>query len=282
MREYSLKINLGIGDIIYTKAALDNVKSKFDIINISPNYSVIDQYRGGNKKYRKFVDGLFFLFFNEEPYKIVNDQSLSLKSLIHLMEDGITLCKPDLINYLVDPTLYYPKQTKDYITVSTKVRGLNAVDYVLKYRHLFIETLQSLEAHYSVFIIGEKRIGMNVEYLHHINHIFSIYDDLKFSLRTPYDITVNELGITSPNLVQLKDDCSLMSMAKTNICLGIGGNFGLAASVGNLINFRATKGDAVDCTSIMYKNEINDRVFSTDNFELFINKLEGLYNGHSR
>jgi len=102
MREYSLKINLGIGDIIYTKAALDNIKNNFDVITISPNYSVVDQYRNGDKSYKKFIDNLFILFFYEEPYKIVNDQSFPLKNLIHLMEDGIILCKPNLINYLVD------------------------------------------------------------------------------------------------------------------------------------------------------------------------------------
>lgn len=277
MREYSLKINLGIGDIVYTKAALDNIKNDFDIINISPNYSVIDQYRDGDKWYKEFVDELFLLLFNERPYNIVNDLSLPLKSLIHLMEDGISLCVPDLSNYFVNTNSN--GINKKYITISTKVRGLRATDYVIRYRDILLDTLQFLDLYYNIYIIGERIIGYNKEYDYHNGYIFSIYDDLK-ECKNIKDVTIEELGKTVPTLKQIKEDCSLMHHAEVNICLGIGGNFSLAASVGKLINFRATKGDAVDCTFIIYKNEIGDRVFSTDDFKLFIHKLEDVAYNH--
>lgn len=276
--ELVIKINLGIGDILFIKAALDNVKEKYSNINISPNYSIIDQYRNGDLEYKDFIDKLFFLLFSESPYHIMNDLSYPLRTLLTLNEiEHIPFCEPYLEKYLVDPIIYQENEKGDHITVSTKVRGLSAQNYVMKYRERFIEKLQELEEKYTIYIIGERKIGYNAEYQCHGDTIFCIYDDLRYHLTNALDICIPELGYTSPNLNYIMDDCNLMYTAKTNICLGIGGNFSLAASVGNLINFRATKGDVVDCTSKIFNN--NGRVFSTDNFELFIQKLGELYNG---
>lgn len=274
MAHLCIKMNLGIGDILFTKAVLDNVKENFESIKVAPNYELINQYRNGDTNYRDFIDGLFFLLFSEPPYEIVNDPSFPSKTPYDLYHsDGFCLCKPDLAKYLVDPYLYNGDRKGTYITVSTKVRGLKASDYVMKYRERFIESLQEISANYDLYIIGERKIGYNAEYMHHGEMIFCIYEDLKFHLENALDITVLELGETSPEIHKVIDDCSLMYNAKNNICFGIGGNFSLAACVGNLINFRATNGDAVDCASIIYKNENGDKVFSTDNFDLFIQKL---------
>ena len=152
----------------------------------------------------------------------------------------------------------------------------------MKYREQFIDKLQELSEIYDIYIIGERKIGYNAEYQQHGDTIFCIFEDLRYHLQKSYDFCIPELGETAPNLKYIIDDCTFMYNAKMNICLGIGGNFSLAASVGNLINFRATKGDAVDCTSMIFKNEQNDMVFSTDNFNLFIDKMEKLQNGYSR
>lgn len=275
--ELSIKLNVGIGDIVFTKAALDNIKDRYSKIKVSPNYSLIDQYRDGDPEYYQFVKDIFLLFFDEQPYEIIDDDSFPSKTPFDLMKENIPLIKPDLAKYLVDPFIYQENKKENYITISTKVRGLKASDYVMKYKEKFIEALQELSEIYKIFIIGERKIGYNVEYQIHGESIFCIYDDLRYHLSNALDICIPELGKTAPNLRYIKDDCNTMYNAKSNICLGIGGNFSLAASVGNLINFRATKGDAVDCTAIIFDNI--GRVFSTDDFSLFIQKLKELNNG---
>jgi len=280
MDHLSIKLNLGIGDIVFTKAALDNVKDQYEVIKVSPNYPLIDQYRNGDPEYRQFVDDLFKLLFSEPPYEIVDDQNLPSKTPYTLMhENNMELCKPDLAKYFVDPVVYYDDCKEHYITVSTKVRGLSATDYVMKYRERLIDKLQELSEKHTIYIIGEKRIGYNAEYSQHGDTIFCIYDDLRYHLEKALDICIPELGETAPKLNYIKDDCTLMYAAKSNICLGIGGNFSLAASVGNLINFRAAKGDAVDCSAQIFDN--TGRVFSTDDFDLFIQKLGELNNGYN-
>lgn len=272
MREYSARINVGIGDIFFTKAALDNVKNRYDIINIAPNYSLVDQYRRGDLRYKQFIFDLFGLLFSEHPYRIVIDESLPIKTLYNLKLDGIQLVKPDLRKYLVNTNRFLINPI-DYITVSTKVRGINKNNYITNYRKDFINCLDFLSHRYNVFILGERKIGYNDEYLLHGDNIFCIYDDIKDRFQRSSDLTVTELGISSPELSRIKEDCTIMNKAKANICLGIGGNFSLAVSVGRTINFRMVKADPVDFVSEIYKNKENDDVYSTDNFESFLFEL---------
>ena len=92
-----IKLNLGIGDIIFSKAMLDGVKDKFEKIKVTPNYLLIDQYRNGDPEYKQFVNDLFFLLFNESPYEIVNEQNFPSRTpyTLHTI-DNIPFCKPDL------------------------------------------------------------------------------------------------------------------------------------------------------------------------------------------
>jgi hypothetical protein len=274
MREYLIKFNCGIGDIIYTKAALDNAKENFNRIKIAPNYSLIDEYRGGDVKYKKFIFELYNLFFREHPYVYEEPENLPPKNLRQIRDDGIVLVKPNLVDYLV--AFDFVKEDYNYITISTKVRGLNVHNYINNYMGPFLEILLGLQKRYDILIIGEKEIGFNREYSFHTDHVFSIYDSLTNKLIRYTDFTVEELGNTSPSLSKIKIDCNLMYRAKINICLGIGGNFSLATSVGKVLNFRAEKADDVDFVSEIYKNKDGDDIFSTDNFDLFLQKLEDI------
>lgn len=274
MKEYSLKFACGIGDILHIKAILDNIKSQYDLIKIAPNYDLIDQYRDGDFRYKSFINDLYNLLFRESPYVYDDPINLPFKNLVQLKNEGIPLISPDLIDYLTVND--FIKSNYPYITVSTKVRGISVYDYVNKYRRPFLECLADLQGKYDIFILGEKEIGFNKEYSFHTDFIFSIYPDLLFYLHRYTDFTIDELGNSSPCLNKIKIDCTLMNKAAMNVCLGIGGNFSLAASVGNLLNFRMPKSDEVDFVSEIYKNKEEDRVFSTDNFELFLRKLESL------
>jgi hypothetical protein len=276
MSEYLIKFPCGIGDIIHVKAALDNVKDKFDIIKIAPNYSLIDEYRNGDKRYKKFIFQLYNLLFKEIPYVYEDPDNLPYKTLLSFKNEGIELVKPNLLKYLTLPDFIYSKSNFEYITISTKIRGLNVNTYIGTYMRPFLDILENIQYKYEIFIIGEKEIGFNREYSFHTDYVFSIYDNLIFELVRYIDFTIGELGNSSPNLNRIKMDCTLMQGAKMNICLGIGGNFSLATAVGNVLNFRAIKADNVDFVSEIYKNEDGDRVFSTDNFELFLNKLENI------
>jgi hypothetical protein len=116
-------------------------------------------------------------------------------------------------------------------------------------RHMhdgFIAALRKLSQRYQIVVMGEREIEYNEEYRYHGEaHIYCIYEDLKQHLPI-VDLTVPKLGLTSPSLRKLREDCTIMRDAKCCIVLGHGGGPCLALAVGQVLGFRTDEHPTLD------------------------------------
>ena len=72
------------------------------------------------------------------------------------------------------------------------------------------------------------------------NDVYSIYDSIIANVPADriIDLSVPALGISSPKLSNIQQDCLIMSQAKFVVTLGVGGSFCMATSVASTIGFR--------------------------------------------
>lgn len=213
---------IGIGDLLYLKAALDHAKLDAQIY---PAYGLI-KWANRNADYADFTQQLCELLF---PNQVVN-HGPEFKSMMEVYSDHNLQCvKPDLANLL---PLGNPIND-DYIVMTTKVR------YLPK-QSLKLDKLLQAVGNRKVIILGERDVEMNNEYANDNRNgptVYSIYQDL-LKLPNHLDMTIPALGITSPDLKQYRQDAMIMRDAKFTVTLGIGGNFTTAISVGKTIGFK--------------------------------------------
>jgi hypothetical protein len=223
---------MGIGDIIYSKGILDNVKNDYDKIYVSPSWSIVREYSPERfEEYSKFVNFLFQTFFSESPYEIVEDPTFPAVSPVIL--GGLPVVKPDIRKYFKGE----PPDRKPYITLTTKVRG-TSLDLYKEVLPDFITTLYFLSKKYDILLLGERSIGMHKEYQQHgPSQVFSLYDSIPKTVPNLIDMTeYNELGFTAPSIPIFKRDCNLMAHAVCAVSVGGGGNFCIASALANTIS----------------------------------------------
>lgn len=260
-------IPIGIGDLLYVKAMLDAVKHQHDEINIRFCREIIDSYNL-DPEYNLFLDDLGNLLFSDHPYKI-NDitNTRPLSGLVDLcQENNIKPVKPQLKDLLCNgPGL---NLDKDYIVVATKSRYLPRTHFDQLAPSLWT-TLNSLSQKYTIVVLGERIVEMNKGYEEFLNEIYSTYEDIKNNVNV-LDMTIPALGITSPKLNRLQQDCQIMKEAKFVVTLGVGGSFCMATSVANVIGYR--------CDNDPIANAVFDRDYSdaivTKDWNRFISILE--------
>jgi hypothetical protein len=246
---------LGIGDILYAKAILDNIKNGFDQIYVSPAWSLLDQYSPERAdEYRLFVEFLFNRLFSETPYKITWEEKYSY--LGALQTGGFRLVKPDIRKYFKNQPPEYPP----YIVVTTKVRG-TPLKLFGEIHTEFIKSLYKLSEKYTIILLGERKIGMNNEYkIHGPAVIYSIYDYIPKTIPNLVDLTAyDELGISSPNISIFTRDCNLMAHSSCTITVGCGGNFCLASALSNTVGF-SKYGDGELVLKHLYMEQKDDTV----------------------
>jgi hypothetical protein len=234
-----LKVHLpiGLGDILYAKGMLDRVKDRYSEIHIRLYREIIASY-AFDPSYNKFLDDISELFFSETPYILTSDPAIPFYGLNSLSNDNhIPPVIPDLRNLLCKGTPL--KLDKEYIAIVTKVRYMSEAHFLTIAPALF-EILQLLSVKYKIVILGEKIVEMNGGYKEFTSHIYSIYRGLieNLPLEHVIDLSIPALGITAPNLIQIQQDCLIMSQAKFVITIGVGGGFAMATSVANTIGYR--------------------------------------------
>jgi hypothetical protein len=213
---------LGIGDLLYLKAAIDHAGKTFDI---NPAMGLI-KWCQRNADYADFTTQLCQLLF---PGHVV-DNGPEFKSMVEVYhQHGLQCVKPNLAELLPQGQ----SLQKDYLVMTTKVRYLSKEQYKLD------QLLQTI-GNRQVVILGEREVELNLEY--QIDQSrgcapHSIYSEL-MKLPNKMDLTIPALGITSPDLIQYRQDALIMKEAKKIITLGIGGNFTTAISVGKTISYR--------------------------------------------
>jgi hypothetical protein len=113
-----------------------------------------------------------------------------------------------------------------------------------------------------VVLLGERTIGYNAEYkLHGSELIYPIYTDVLSATQDGklLDLTVPELGLTSPSLIRFRNECFIQQKALRVITIGSGGNVSIAMSVGKIIGFYAHS-QMERFFTVMLQNTKNRRV----------------------
>lgn len=243
-----ISICIGLGDNIVIRGYLDTIKSKYEEIRISHHKPIIQNYRNNDPEYTKFLDQIGNLLFSEPPY-IFDHGDYPHKSQFEIMQHfQIDPQKPNLSHLLckgINLNISEP-----YIVITTKVRIMRQEIFFPLSIDLW-KTLRKLSEKYKIVIMGEKVVEYGKEYLERENvnnGIYSIYEQIISNLPQDriIDLTVPALGITTPSLEKIQQDCLIMNQAKFVIVIGVGGNFCLSSAVANTIGFREDKEPHLD------------------------------------
>lgn len=272
MRQFSASIPIGIGDLIYIKAMFDPIKDQFESINLDLYTELIEAYKKDNANYQ-FVKDLANLLFSGPPYNI-NTGKAPFLSIDQICRHGIEPKKPELASVLCKGTSL--DLVEPYIVINTKVRYVSqlSLDDIIRE---FWTLLNSLSEKYKIVILGERVIEMTPEYqLHNSNgtYIFSLYDHIINNISNKeriLDLSIPALGITSPDLQHLQQDCLTMKEAKFVIQFGVGGSFCLATAVANTIGYRTDD----DYIGEQVFNRTYSNAVITKDWNTFIKTLKG-------
>ena len=140
---------------------------------------------------------------------------------------------------------------------------------------MFFETLKNVSKKYKIVVIGERAVEYNEEYTQHgSDQVYSIYNDIVTNIAKDrlVDLTVPSLGITTPNLENIRKDCSVFRDAKFTIMIGFGGAFCLSATTSNVICLNVTCCD-FSWSSDWLVNYKHPRMFATKDLNTFISEV---------
>jgi hypothetical protein len=272
MRIYRANIASYFGDLIIYKTCLDQVKNNFDQIFITYNKFHIKLLKNDSPEYWKFLDDIGKLFFTEPPF-ILNKGEFPYRHHRDIIRDlQINPVKPDLKHLLCKGQSL--NVDEEYIVITTKVRYFPRNNFNVLSKEFF-NVLSYLSQKYKIVVMGERVVERNIDYANHgIDQIYSIYDEIiaNISPGRLIDLTIPALGLTSPQLNNIQQDCFIMNAAKCVITLGIGGNLFMALAVANTIAFRADDRQDEPIIDLIFQNTYPDAFFSRD-WNAFITKL---------
>jgi len=264
-----ITIPIGLGDIIYVKAMLDAIPNRYDQIKIKYHREIIQSYKF-DPGYNKFLDDIGALFFSNPPYVITEEPGIPFYGLVSICQDhGITPVKPRLQHLMCKGE---PLQIDgEYIVMVTKVRYLSRHLLDTKVMEMW-NIIKQLSTKYKIVILGEREVQMHAGYVQiGTNDVYSIYDSIKHHVPEDriIDLSIPALGISSPSLSQIRQDCLIMNKAKFVITLGVGGGFCMATAVANVIGYRE---DSDSIANVVFSSEYPDAVV-TGSWNRFIYKL---------
>ena len=265
--ELNIRTYAGMGDILHSKQLLDEVKDNYDVINVYFDTNCLRDYKGNYNQFSEFNIKLLEELFSEPPYAVQDTpHSISLSPIDLCSHIGSQF---KILNF----EKYFCKQSTDntkkenYIVILTKIRGLD-YSFYQSIKERFFNSINILSEKNKIYIMGERKIGMNREnQIHGPNQIYSIYDDLIQNIQNIEDLTVEELGITAPKYEDFLNDCQIMNSSKSVICFGFSGAVDMAMSVSNIVNYYGN----FNMYDIMLKE---NGKYLTNNLEKFFQKLD--------
>jgi hypothetical protein len=238
---YKANIAQGIGDNIMARSYADQVKNQYEKIYFTHHAPIVEQQKNNSPEYWKFLNELGILLFSDLPF-IYNDGQHPFRSAEGLITDfNITPQKPQRSVYI--PLLCKGNSLKldqEYIVLTTKLRYFDKSTFYRLSPKLW-KIIKELSKKYKIVVLGERVVEMCQDYKDHgENQIYGIYEQIISNVPADkiLDLTIPALGITSPTLTQIQQDCLIINGAKFTITLGVGGNFVMAMAVANMIGFR--------------------------------------------
>ena len=183
MRVYSVNTAMGLGDIICTKAVLDEYRDCFDQINIGFKVDLLTEFKKGiEKQYLDFVINFVNVIYKDDPlYNITPTAKYKYLYVDDIMYDlqkqyGPRVIKP---NYSKQLCQGKPLNIGEYIVLNTKVRFVDKTTTYKEIYNEFWDIMNKISQKYKVVIMGEKIIEKSIEYSfpHYQNCIFSLYED---------------------------------------------------------------------------------------------------------
>jgi hypothetical protein len=240
MKIYKANIAQGIGDNIMAKYYADTAlaQGEYDQIYYTHHAPIVELQKNNSQEYWKFLQELGQLFFpppkfvynvGQHPFRDATGLINDLQILPRKPQYKDLLCKGALLNL-----------DQEYIVITTKLRYFDRPYFDTVSKELW-NTLNKLATRYKIVVLGEREVERCQDYqFHGINKIYGIYDEIIKNIPADklLDLTIPKLGITSPTLSQIQQDCLIMSEAKFVMMLGIGGNYCMAMAVANMISFR--------------------------------------------
>jgi hypothetical protein len=264
MRIYKANIAQGIGDNIMAKCYADQVKDRYDQIYFTHHAPIVQREKNNSPQYWNFLHEVGQLFFTEPPY-VYNQGEHPFRDGEGLISDfNIVPQKPQVSQYkhllCKGTSLNLPEE---YIVLTTKIRYVER-SFFNQIEPQLWQTIKELSNKYKIVILGERQVEICQDYLYHgINQIYGIYPEIikNVPANRVLDLTIPALGITSPTLSQIQQDCLIMSEAKLVITLGLGGNFCMAIATSNVVGYRR---DNIKCANDIYDQKYSDAMVSKD------------------
>lgn len=282
MSDYRIATYTGIGDILYTRAYLELLKSKYNRIFVSVFKDQLCWRDGGGPhdvtNYLSFLKDLFGWIFSLENCFYVDLEAYGYPVLAWhevCSTNRLQVIKPNLTGYLntVVPTPEYAAYD-DYIVILTKARWFSLGMFASICRPIW-DAITAKSQKYKIIILGERVLEPNYENRYHGASISSLYPYIMKNLpnENMIDLTVPALGITSPNIDKFKNDCYLINKAKACITFGFGGGFCMATSFGKALCYYNCQDQFVND---IFHNGWVDGSLVTNDIQLFINAINNI------
>lgn len=277
---YKVRINLGIGDILFARSVLDAQSKRFDKVYISPDYNIYTDTRQPNKKEKRFTKELLELIFQPPYYhletKRIEEYPHRFCQTFNTL-DKFPLVLPQLSDVLCEGT---PLNIGPYITIATRVREVPIKEYEKFVKERFLEAVLKLSNHYKIVIMGEQELANYKEHKILDGQVFTIYKDLIKTI--PKDRVLdlsfkNVKNIKENRMTRFKQECLYMRDAEWNIVVGNGGNACIAATIGNAIGYFSPANPKGDYYHRMFNGtQLHTGVHYTKDITKFLEKLNDI------
>lgn len=274
---YKTTINIGLGDMIYTRGILDNQKHKFKKVIISPNIHVYNMLISPKQSDTDFTYDMLRSLFRPPYYEIAEPNRPfphRFAYTFHAIEN-FPVIKPNLEDELCEGK---PLRIGPYILINTRIREITKQEYNKSIKDRLIKTLRNLSKKYKVVVLGERSLRKCLQHEIFSDMMFVIYDDIKKAVPRErlVDLTFESFeALTTDRIKKIKQECLYMRDAEWNITFGNGGNFCMATAVGKVIGYY-TPNNKIDATPLAFKNTTYAGIHVVDDLEVFFNKLDSL------
>jgi len=266
MKKFLLN-EVGIGDIIIFLSYLSEYH-KNEIVGYDFNIDTIKTYKTEDYvEYYEFIkDFSKFILDNTDHDNFSFDNTSSNGHTLITINDirnkfqnieGFKYIKSNQPNEI----------SKDSVVLLTKVRGCDYMNYN-QIKDNFYKIIN--EGNKNIILLGEKEVETNPEYLILTNQVvYSIYGDILNNINKDkiIDLTIDKLGITSPNIEKLTYDVDIIKKHNV-ISFGSSGIVSLCSIFTNVLSYVNSE----PFNKFLDSNEIELKSNSED----FINNLKSI------